>query len=131
MLQPICLQQQGISDKPMLYETCCMIYLRSLIYYALHVCIPMNVYIPNHLVYHVPTINTNIYWHVVCLLHNVYFFCIVFHHVELRSTTASLLVSQPCKYICMYVIYQVPRAYIVYLLPKYHMLGLTYYRITS
>ena len=48
--------------------------------------------------------------------HSMYCFLIQFHHVELylvelRSTTASLLDSQPCKYISLYITCQVPCAH--------------------
>ena len=69
MLQVMCLQQQVISDKPTLYETWCMIYLRLFTCNALCVHILMNVYMPSHLVQYVPTTNSSISGHIVHLVH--------------------------------------------------------------
>ena len=122
MLQAMHMQRQGTSDKPTLHEMWHVIYVRSFIHYALCVCILINVYMPNHLVYHVPTTNASIFWHIVHLVHNVYLFHILFHSMGLRSTTTSLLVSQLCKYICMYITCQVIHAHFVHILSQHQML---------
>ena len=54
--------------------------------------------------------------------HSMCHFLIQFHCVELRSTMASLLDSQPCKYICMYISCYPPHAHLMHLLPQNHVL---------
>ena len=54
--------------------------------------------------------------------HSLYLFLIQFHHVKLRSTKASLLDSQPHKYICLNVTCQVPCAQPTSLLPQHYMI---------
>ena len=83
----MCPQRQGISNKPTLHEMRCVIYLRSFTYYALYVYILLNAYMSNPLVHHVPAANTSIYWCIVCLEYSLHLFHIVFHHVELSSTS--------------------------------------------
>ena len=75
------------------------------------VCI---VYAPSNLVYHVPTKIDNNYWRIICHLsiacvnilpnsNMLNFYCI-----GLKSTIASPLASQPCKYITCISFAQVP-----------------------
>ena len=99
------LQLQGTSDKPMLCEIWHVIYIDHL-HCALCVHIQIYVYMPNYLVYHLPTTITSI----AGILYAQYNLCLPFYiqfypHgtqfylVELRCTTASLLASQLHKYI--------------------------------
>ena len=82
-------------------------------HYALRVYILINMYMPNHLVYHVLATNASISGHIVQPSKPlVYLFYNIFHYsrtqfylIELRSTLASLSssASQLHKYVSMYM----------------------------
>ena len=105
----MCLQLQGTSDKPTLHKMWCVIYFDHL-RNVLHVRIQMYMYMPNHLVHHVPA--TTASSSPACCMPSTQ--CVPFSYlvlprgtqfylVELRSTTVSLLASQLHKYVCMYI----------------------------
>ena len=108
-------QLWGTSDKPMQHKMWHVIYLTSFVLCPLCIYTDAFVHVPCNLVHHIPATIVKNYWHVVhylskaCTtsnpvpLHGTQFYCI-----GLRSTTASPLASQPCKYISCTSLAQVP-----------------------